>query len=283
MLLRVAERVDWRTGLRHPGEVALLGYFFDRYEMDHAANILQIKFMLKSIGLELGPIFLSGRPFTELKNVAQAEHLLLLPYGQQTASQLQSICGRTLINVDLPIGLSGSAAWVRRVGEAVGAEKKRTEWFIEKQVQAAKEQISKVATRVRGFPVTIFADTPLAAGLSCLMMDLDMRPVRIGLRDESLGGRTAYIEAVERMGHRLPAEIEILEAPSTLEAKALLRKKEEWQLVIGSSDERIMADRSTRFIEIGFPSAHYHVTKPEPYMGFGGAIAFAQRVIDVIK
>ena len=253
--------------------------------MDHAANILQIKFMLKSIGLELGPIFLSGRPFTELKNVAPSGASFVA--ALRTTNGLSAaihLWGERLSMWICPSGFSGSAAWVRRVGEAVGAEKKRTEWFIEKQVQAAKEQISKVATRVRGFPVTIFARYP--AGRRIVLPDDGPGYATCPHRDCETKVSAAgppILKRVERMGHRLPAEIEILEAPSTLEAKALLRKKEEWQLVIGSSDERIMADRSTRFIEIGFPSAHYHVTKPEPYMGFGGAIAFAQRVIDVIK
>ena len=37
------------------------------------------------------------------------------------------------------------------------------------------------------------------------------------------------------------------------------------------------------FVELGFPSTNYHVLFPTPYMGVGGALALAQRIINLIR
>lgn len=288
LVAAIAGQVDWQqAGQTRPDEVGLLGYFFDRYEADHLGNLQQLRFLLDGIGLKLGPVLLSGRPYADLLRLGGAGHLLSLPHMAPAGQALQDACPRAIQPVDLPFGLSGSAAWLRAVASATGIGAGRLESFIDAQRKHARPELAKVADRFRGLPVALFAETPLAAGLCCLLLEMGLRPRLIGLRDASLGGRPAFARAVERAGHELPADLDILEHPSLLQIADCLderAKASELGLVIGSAVERNLMNREPgragAFIEIGFPSTHFHATRAEPILGFGGAVAFAQRVIN---
>lgn len=287
LVTAVAGQVDWSPPKLRRDEVGLLGYFFDRYEGDHLGNLQQLRFLLDGLGLKLGPVLLSGRPFAELLRIGGAGHLLGLPHLAPAGEALAAACPRPIHPVDLPFGLAGTCAWLRAVAEATGADAHRLERFIAVQLKHARPELAKASDRFRGLPVALFAETPLAAGLCCLLLEMGLRPELVGLRDASLGGRPAFERAVQRAGLELPAGLEVLEHPSLLQIGR--RLEDRWRaggpgLVIGSAVERNLLDRQggrqSAFIEIGFPSTHFHATRAEPVLGFGGAVAFAQRVIN---
>ncbi len=288
LVAAVAGQVDWTAQQTRADEVGLLGYFFDRYEADHLGNLQQLRFLLNGIGLKLGPVLLSGRPYPDLLRIARSGHLLRLPYMAPVGPALAAACPRPIHEVDLPFGLSGTAAWLRAVARSTGIDNTtRLERFIQAQIEHARPELAKVSDRFRGLPVALFAETPLAAGLCCLLLEMGLRPRLVGLRDATLGGRPAFEATVERAGLEVPAGLEILEHPSLLQVSAKLERGAragELGLVIGSAVERNLMERERgragAFIEIGFPSTHFHATRAEPFMGFGGAVAFAQRVIN---
>lgn len=302
LLLEVVKQVQFEPGGGREGEVGVLGYFFDRYEPDHLGNLQQIRFLLSGIGLKLGPVLLSGRPFSELLKVGRCDLLLQLPYAEPVAPELRAICGERLETVDLPLGLSGTTRWLRRVAEVVGADRARTEDFIATQLSHARSQLNKLADRVRGIRVAVFADTPLAAGLCSLVAELGLKPVLVGLRDRSLGGLESFRAVLQQDAIQLPDDVEVMENPSPARIRDKLfglMLERRLQFVLGSSVELNLfstwtADEVLRIIsspghqasgpamlglEIGFPSSGYHLTHAAPFMGFGGAVALAQRIL----
>lgn len=302
LLLEVVKQVRFEPGADREAEVGVMGYFFDRYEADHTGNLQQIRFLLSGIGLKLGPVLLSGRPFGELLRVGRSKMLLQMPYARPVEPELRQICGPGLEPVDLPVGLRGTARWVHQVARAAGVGRERVEEFVQSQLSYARGQLSKLADRVRGLRAAVFADTPLAAGLCSLLDDMGVKPVLVGLRDSSLGGRGAFLQVLGRDGVQLPEEAEILENPAL---KTVKERLVDWaierrlQCVFGSSVELNLfsawaPEEIMRFmdrpggaaggpglfaLEIGFPSTGYHVTHAEPFMGFGGAVALAQRIL----
>jgi nitrogenase molybdenum-iron protein alpha/beta subunit len=303
LLLEVVRQARFEPGADRKGEVGILGYFFDRYEADHTGNLQQIRFLLSGIGLKLGPVLLSGRPFAELLRVGRCGMLLQTPYTRPVEPELRRICPPSKLEpVDLPVGLKGTARWVRQVAGAAGIDRDRVEEFVQAQVSHARSQLAKLADRMRGLKAAVFADTPLAAGLCSLLVDLGLEPVLVGLRDRSLGGRGAFLQALQRDGVPLPDGVEILEDPAL---KTVQERLVEWiverglQCVFGSSVELNLfsawtPDEIMRLVdrpdgaaggpglfavEIGFPSTGHHVTHADPFMGFGGTVALAQRIL----
>ncbi len=303
LMLEVARRADWKGAGARGDEVGVLGYFFDRYEPDHLGNLQQLRFLLDGLGLKLGPVLLSGRPFGELMPIGRAGLLLQLPHARPVQTELERVFRRRPLPTDLPMGLAGTSRWLREVAAAAGVVTSRVDGFIQAQLRHARPQLAKVADRMRGTGVAVFAETPLAAGLCSLMTEMGLRPLLVGLRGASLGGRQAFCEVLERDGIGLPDGVEILERPSLRRARQrlfeLLRTRE-LRGVIGSSIElNLLATFSPEewmevfsgipvpgrqaglfALEIGFPSVSYHVTRSEPFLGFGGAVALAQRIIN---
>lgn len=283
LILEVSRKIDWSADTPEEGLIGIFGYFFDRYEGDHRGNFQQLAFLLQGLGLKLGPVLLSGRPYAELLGIGRCGHVLGWPHLRPVADQLAALCPRPMIPVDLPMGLSGTANWLRRLGEATGVDPRRTERFITMQQEHVLPELAKVANRWRGMQVVIFADTPLAAGLCGLVMEMGLRPAVVGLRDGSLGGREAFMQALQRGGHRAPGELRVVEHPSVLEVRDTLRSLEQGDgaaIMIASSGEHSGYQIPT--VEIGFPSIRHHVARPDPYMGFGGVTAFAQRMMTVL-
>ena len=302
LLLEVVRQADFQPPEQRGGEVGVLGYFFDRYEADHTGNLQQIRFLLSGIGLKLGPVLLSGRPFGELMRIGRCGMLLQMPYARPVEAELENFCGPGVLPVDLPMGLAGTARWVRRVAATAKIDQSRVEEFIKTQESHARAQLAKLADRIRGLKAAVFADTPMAAGLCSLLSELGLKPVLVGLRDRSLGGKQAFLQTLRQDGVELPDRSEILEDPALRDVhERLVESIVEGgvQCVFGSSVELNLfsawtPDQVMRLVdrpeasaggpglfalEIGFPSTGYHLTHADPFMGFGGAVALAQRIL----
>jgi nitrogenase molybdenum-iron protein alpha/beta subunit len=295
LALEVLRRVPFKKTKPVPGRVGVVGYVFDRYEMDHAGNLQQLRFLLESLGLECGPVVLSGRPYKELMGLASCERLILLPYGRVYAKELSKLSGRPVIQTDLPVGLSGTFRWLQDVAKGCGVAKPVVEACIKRQSDYARPQMDSLRTyarqRLGSRRIALFAETPLAAGLASFAAEAGLSPALVGLRDRSLGGRKAFLEAVGRTGVKPPEDLEVLENPSlslSVQKVSALRDRGQLSLVVGSCTELSYINPEGRqnevpSVELGFPSFNYHVLFPTPYYGVAGALALAQRVMNQVR
>jgi len=286
---------DFKQAHTNPGEACIVGSFFTRYEQDCLADVNQLQRLCKVSGVKAGPIFLSGRPWAELAEAWRSQFVIQLPYMKPAGKRLARMLKyRTVIETDLPMGIAGTVAWIRTVTEATGGNMAVADAWIDREASKTQAAYSLVRENCSMHPVAIFADTPLAVGLVTLMLEMGLKPRLVGLRDWSLGGREAFEEAMERLGVELPPDMEIIERPSLywLSTECMERiKNDDFHVVIGSTMElRVIQEcfkemapnfRAT-LIETGFPSAQSHVVTPRPSMGFSGAIAWAQRILDAM-
>ena len=297
VVLEALKKMDWKRPQTKRGEAAVVGWFFDRYEQDQQGDLRQLRTLLKVAGLSLGPVLLSGTAYPTLQQAPDSEHLLLLPYMGKKARRVKRTTKRRPIPLDLPIGIAGTTRFLRELVRGTGGDERRVEAWITAQEKAAKRQLDLVRDHIRNVRLAIFADSPYAAGLASLLIEMGIEPTYIGLRDSFLGGKRGFEETLERLGITLPPSTIVLEQPTLARIRTDVYgaiAKGQVSGVIGSSHElclfdpdRMKADLGTallpeRFlrIETGFPSDNAHATFPVPDIGFTGAIAWSQRILD---
>jgi nitrogenase molybdenum-iron protein alpha/beta subunit len=292
-------QVDWKRTDRHPGEVGLLGYLFDRHEGDHEGNLAELARILAALGLQPGPVTTSGVPFARLADTAASEHLLTFPYLR--ADKLRRITRREVHAAPWPLSLRGADAFVRAVARAAGVPATRAESLIQAERAAVEARLGLARERLRDQRVALLADVPTAAGWLSLLEELGMRPAFVGLRGHTLGGTDALQAALDGLGARLPPGVPVLEQPSLRELQtrvAALLRQGRLDGVLASATElnaisalgpelllapyagSLSAQPGLWHLEIGFPCKAWHCTRPMPFLGYAGVLEQAQRLLD---
>lgn len=284
VLQAVMERLPWEV---EPlgDHVAFVGYLFDRYEMDHAANLRELRRLVEALGVKCAQVLFSGVPFETLEvSVPKAATLVNLPlaHGLGTAPR------RLSVDVELPVGLEGTCQFLRQIGEACGVASRRVEALIEQEMRRAVPIIAKGARRLEGLKVGIFLDTPMAASLAAFMVDLGVEVPFVALTEREGAKVERFYETFSRLSPKGAAGPRIvLASPSrdaALEAFEEIRKEEGVEVVFGSSVQRLgLAHEGVAVIECGFPSYGRHALFPMPTFGFNGAVAIVQRLLNAVN
>jgi nitrogenase molybdenum-iron protein alpha/beta subunit len=299
----VVEQADWGRSDRRRGEVTLLGYWFDRYEGDHLGNLSQLATMLKALGLRLGPVLLSGTPYRETLEAGRSEVIAELPYlapARDALDPLWRSAGRQPVRVDLPMGFAGTRRWLHGVTAPAAVDPRLVDAYADKRESRARAPLGKLRARWRSRRVAVLAEAPLAAGYCSMLIELGLSPVLVGLRSSRLGGRAELERILAADGLFLPADAVVLEGPSLAALRATLLdqlRARRIDGVLGSATELNLLGqldpaelalptsggqpaRGPFVLEIGFPCWHYHAVQQMPFMGYGGMVTLAQRLID---
>ena len=117
VLETLAREVPLVAGRARPGRVAIVGYLWDRTELDHVGNVRELERLLAPLGLEICSTWLSGQAFADLPRVEEAEWILSLPYGREAARCLGARLGVEVIEADLPVGLGATERLVTRIAD----------------------------------------------------------------------------------------------------------------------------------------------------------------------
>ncbi|MGC6491429.1 MAG: nitrogenase component 1 [Myxococcota bacterium] len=295
VILDVLKKADFKnTEVTRPKGVAFCGYLFDRYEPDQQANLEALDALVKVAGGDPGPVLFSGRPYAELLTASSCAHLVCFPYMGRLERKVKRTTKRTPIQADLPIGVAGTVRFVRNVAEAVGGDQEAVEAWVSEHVPKVEAQLNVLRDHSRNLRIAIFADTPLAAGLLSLCIELGVHTPIVGLRDKYTGGSRYVYEVLERNGLTPFPGTQIIDRPSlrwTRDTVAGAITRGELDGLIGSSHEcNLFTRRSLHMqksgvpryftLEMGFPSDNHHYTYPVPTLGLEGAAALAQRILE---
>lgn len=294
VMLALMQKWDWKAEPAHPERVGVVGHFFHRYEMDQVADVQQLQGLIKALGLDLGPVLFGGQPYATGASAVDCGVLVQLPYARPAARGLRRLLKkRRVVELDLPMGIAGTQRFLRTLGAFTGVAEARTEALIQRHTDAVRDHLGHLSNhRFKELNAWIFADTPMAAGLVTILTELGV-PVRyVGLRDDVLGGKSGFFEAVTANGVD-PAGIEIAERPSLrrIQQDVLPRiRQTPGCVVIGSSVELAVFKRDagidryttddTILLEAGVPSNNHHVAHASPSLGFQGVLVWAQRILD---
>jgi nitrogenase molybdenum-iron protein alpha/beta subunit len=251
--------------------VALAGYFYDRAEGDHRANLAEIGRLLGLAGLELACVIPGGDAFGSWKKALSAEVVVSLPYGRRTAARLAAISGARLAETGLPVGFAGTSDWLRAVRKAAGLGP-----LLPPPLAAAQRDAAAAVSRALG-PLEhaglLFAGDPyLYAAVSGFARELGLRPA------------AAFLNSRSRPLPPGTAAPLLMFSPGVGEASAALAR-------LGAYDRPSLAvcDYFARAeglagaaaaVELGFPSYTRHCLHEEPFMGYAGAKALAGRLLN---
>jgi nitrogenase molybdenum-iron protein alpha/beta subunit len=295
VMWELMQRMAWKDAPTRTRTAAVLGHFFHRYEMDQIADVEQLRALIKVAGLEVGPVLFAGESWAQAEQAPACDVAIELPYAYPVRRKIKrTLRKRTHVVADLPIGLAGTSRFLRQLVRETGGDPAPVEAYITAEVERTREFIAYVTNhRLRELNAWIFADTPLAAGLVTLLGEIGIPVAYVGLRDDSLGGKTVFYEMLDRNGVD-PSGFEIDERPSLYRIQQAVVSRVVGQrgaIVIGSSHELSVFTRDIRLIsagtdahvallETGMPSNNYHAAFSAPTFGYQGVLAWTQRILD---
>jgi len=248
------------------GKVAIVGYFFERSEGDQIGNVAAMTDLVRVLGLVPVAPWLSGAPFSALCEAARASVIAALPLGRRAARTIAERSGARVLDLDLPIGLLGTAAWVRAIGEATGRES-RAEQVVDAALRRSVPLVDRTASRV------------LATRRAALAAQPDWCDGLARMLEQDLGMQPAVVVRRCRAKDCDPSVAEWSDLVSTeLKGRGL-------DVIIGSTWERRALPEPARriaFVELGYPSLSEHFLVEQPHLGFDGTLVFAQRLASAV-
>ncbi len=269
----VAKRLPLAEGAMEENSVAIVGYFWDRNEADHKANIEELRGLLAALNLSLDCVWLSGQGTEHLAEVARAKWILEFPNAGRTAQILAQRTGATLVPMpDLPVGLGGTIRWLEAVAAATGREE-LCQRFVAREAPIHYRAIAKAATRYfvnRDF--FIATEGHLAAAIGRMVWEMG-GIVRL------LVGAGALPEAdvgpnVER--HLNPAQ-------TTLGRRIYQLFEEAATLpVLICNEQAVNTIRALPLAAVfmGFQCPGTHHLYAAPFMGFSGALCLTDKIVN---
>lgn len=279
LLNALATNIDIEGGSPDPKKVAIIGYFMDRNEGDHAGNIKELERMCAGIGLELATVWLSGQPYARLTEVKNAGTIVSLPFGRKAGKILAKRTGAQLLECEVPFGLARTRTMLLKIAKAAG-RLKEAERFIQGELAQLIPKMEWVIPHVFLGKKMMFSATPdLLGGFLQIAQDIGAEVVHLsascsrGFLHEDLEREFKPIPPVmfEPKQAAISAEIERLEKVGV-------------DLIICNTElyQRGGDKLEAPFVEFGFPSNFHHALGDAPYLGFAGWLGFIDRMANAM-
>jgi nitrogenase molybdenum-iron protein alpha/beta subunit len=260
---------------KRKGTVALVGYLWDRNEADHEASVEELKLLLSQVGLETTSVWLSGCPTADLQRVVEAETILALPYGRGAAQILGSRTGARVVDVDLPIGLDATVAWVESLVAELGLPSTALAAMEVNAAEAYRRASKAVMRHLVDRTFAICTESLLGARIAAMVLEMGGDVQLLATAGEELS------EADSRLAHV------VLENPTMERVAAALRdvadNAQGWPVLIGS-ERGLAAVEPGRFavVPMGFQAGGTHHLFSAPFVGFAGALSLLDRIGNAI-
>lgn len=263
VLEHLAAELDLDAGGPLPGHVAVVGHLMDRREGDCLANVAEIDRLVQGAGGRLAALWIDGRTTQDLARAGRAAAVVSLPYGREAASVLARRLGVPSVEAPLPIGLGGTCSFVRAIGEVLGRTD-LAEAFLAEELGRRIPPIRDRAFRfLHGRQAVIQGDPFLARGLRDFL--------------EELGVETVLVDVLGRREH--------LEGDPAVDGSWVFEERHD-RVPEPEADLRIA---STAFpdplpapglVPLGYPNFLRHPSRPEPWIGFEGAMWLTDRLVE---
>jgi nitrogenase molybdenum-iron protein alpha/beta subunit len=268
----LAENVDLQGGRQEPRNVAVVGYFMDRSEADHMANLGEMRSMLRELSLNPVSIWLSHASFRQdLSRIRDAGTIVSLPYGRAAARILAQRLNAALVETDVPFGLSGTQRWLMQIAEACGC-RREAERLIDRRLSSAVHALKWIVSNfLLHKRIAYVGDPHLYRGLlemscdfgfeicsavlvckeSCAQQPADRRTGPEPLFEPTLDGACKALKGVLKSG---PIDLVITNSYHLIIAKIL----------------------DLPFLEFGFPNYFSHRLYDSPFLCFSGCLKFLE-------
>lgn len=199
VLHAVARTLDLPAVPTRPDAAAVVGIPLDRLEPDRLADRDEVvRLLARGAGLDVVSVWPSGEGPDPLKCAAEARLIVSLPYGREAARTLAQRTRAALVEVGLPVGLAGTARFVREVARAAGRD---PDLFLDREMRRYAPRLEWVIphallhrrVRVEGPP-------PLREAILAFLNEVGCRITDENAPDLVIGPRPA-VEAAAAAGH----------------------------------------------------------------------------------
>lgn len=274
----MAVGMDLEGAKPEPKTVALVGYMMDRNEGDHHGNLRELERIFRALGLKHTTIWLSGRPYADLRDVRRAGKIISLPHGRKAGKILAKRLGIPLAEAGLPFGLEATRRFVELLGREFDCEALARD-FIAAELDAIVPKLQwTVPHAFLGKRFAFSGDPHFAAGFVEQI--------------EALGGSIAGMMVLGGDYHLSPEQRKKLsDLPGTTFEPLPNDVSRQWgeltaggvDLVVGSAFAFGQVRRGRKWLEFGYPSEETHFLRDEPFLGFQGALGFLSRVANEVS
>ncbi len=261
------------------GDVLLAGYVFERHEGDHQGNVAELQRLVAEGCGRRARVLLDGDPAAAWRRLPPPGLVVDLAGGwaaaEETAARLDVPC----LEATLPVGLEGTAAWLRRLAGALGREE-QAEAFIAREQESLTRQLRWLLPRYfLGRQVALFADRHWLPPLFDLLQELGLSVCTVGCTSRDAAGTRPPLRGPAAAAEQAPDQI-----PALLEHVAELRRRQELDLVIGNSFiHHLLAPLDVPVVDFGYPCSYHHALGPRPALGFAGVRTWAERMINALS
>ncbi|RBP17602.1 nitrogenase molybdenum-iron protein beta chain [Roseiarcus fermentans] len=260
-------------------------------------DLAEIRRILEGIGLTVNILFgPASEGLAEWRAIPSAElNIVLSPWlGLSIARRLQEVYGQPVLHEPaIPIGARATAAFLRKVGEAVGADPERVERFIGREERSYYHYLRDFAHFYAGCTsqyrlpseINIVSESAYALALAKFFVgDLGLNPGVIVLTENPPESERAAIAQAFR---DLAPGVDGAPAfePDGFRARKLITRKArvgEYPILFGSTWEAAAAGAiGAPLVEISYPATD-EVVLARSYVGYRGALQLLERTYTTV-
>jgi len=257
--------------------VAVFGHLHYRNEGDGAGNIQEVNSLLDALGLRsVG--WLGAGSAAPLPPALDSVDFVVC-FNALPANVAARLDPNRVLNLPLPIGLSGTGAFIEQLGRDTGRGV-QAEWLRERALSRVIPLIEPLVSRhLRGRGALVLGPPAEAAAIAEFLSELGLQvPGALVLKrtvaaDPALG-------RLRELGPRLIIDPTLTQAEDLVHELAGTGKLD---LIVGPGLlHEVAQQRRLGYVESGYPSFTYHALRPAPIYGYEGVLNVAQRVYEAI-
>jgi len=258
-------------------KVAVVGFLWDRYEGDVAANLDIVTNMIKAFGLDPVSVWLSGGTVAELQRASEAGTIISLPYGKKAAKLLARKTGAKLIECPLPAGPANTAEFLTILGDYTDNSNLSKALIKDGLSTTLPGFAFPTPEHISGKRFALMLDPHFMEGVVDSLTFLGAEPA-------ALFCPTRQIHVAEDWANRFEIPVHFNPTVQTVQNEIQKAQAEDGlDICIGeTSFLSFIKPFNTSIMELGFPSFYTHHLTPSPTYGYAGFSGLIERFVNTL-
>lgn len=238
-------------------QVAVVGLLLDRHEADRLADVAEIKKLLEQgLGVTVTTVWPDGSDPSGFENISRSGFIVSLPYGRDAARILAERVGARLIATELPMGLGGTADWLRQIAGELDRGK-QAEAYISRQLDRFVPRLEWIVQhRLLHTRIALVGDPFLVTGLTTMLREMGCRISAMEFTADGAG--STDVPGLPGAGNIPGTDI----------------------LLTNRSGVQSAVSQGVPFLELGFPNSGHHSLYGSTLFGFEGTAHVVELIVN---
>lgn len=247
-----------------------------RREGDELGNLEEMDRLFGALDLPSPFWALSGAPLAPLGRVSPESTRFVFPYDPDLDAET---AWGDRVALPLPLGIEGTADFLRRLGQKFGVEEEARELVDRARTDLRERLLPVVERSLIGTGAVVVGDPVRVEGLVSALSELGIS-VSLALILRREGWEGPEMERLKAAGVETWVDPPLNEVGPTLMDGA---DGGRYEIMVGSALFTDAArDAGLATVEVGFPYSFQHFLRPHPVVGFSGVLELAERVDNAV-